>query len=103
MVFERNGIRFSVSRVRKGKTPWSYLMRWPYPSSTQSRCWTSHASEIVARIIKESDPLSDWFTWYKNFDTDEVIADDEYSERLYSNEDIEDFVEIDPVTREAYE
>ena len=38
----------------------------------------------------------DWFTWYKNLETGEVIGDDVYELYRLDDPDMEDWVEISP-------
>jgi hypothetical protein len=44
-------------------------------------------------------PFYDWFTWYKNIETGEVIGDDIYALYSLDDPDMEDWVEIS--SREA--
>ena len=39
-------------------------------------------------------PFYDWFTWYKNVETEEVIGDDVYALYSLDDPDMEDWVEI---------
>jgi hypothetical protein len=50
--------------------------------------------KLKVNVIKMTLNFYDWFIWYKNLDTNEVIGDDVYS--LYSQDDpdMEDWVEI---------
>jgi hypothetical protein len=41
-------------------------------------------------------PFYDWFTWYKNLETREVIGDDIYELYRLDDPDMEDWVEISP-------
>ena len=38
----------------------------------------------------------DWFTWYKNLETGEVIGDDCYGMLVEEGQDVEDWIEISP-------
>jgi hypothetical protein len=41
-------------------------------------------------------PFYDWFTWYKNLETNEVIGDDVYALYRLDDPEMEDWVEISP-------
>ena len=56
IVVDLNGTMCSISRVRRGhQGPWRYLMRWPFPSSSQE-AFAHHFPDRICKKMTEISP-----------------------------------------------